>query len=664
MASIQEEIERLRKKIRHHDRAYYILDKPEIADADYDTLFEHLKAIEEKHPEFVTPDSPTQRVPGAALTVFKPFPHPIPLRSLDSLYSLEQIAAFDKRVKKELGQDELEYIVEPKFDGLSIELVYRDGRFAAGGTRGDGETGEDVSENLRTIRSLPLVLETKQQKAPQELRVRAEAILPIKGFVDLNRSMIQAGLEPFANPRNAASGGLRQLDPGMTAKRPLQLLAYDVLSPSPFKTHHEAQNALVAWGFKLDPHRERCRSLGEIEAFYRRMEAERDHLAYEIDGIVIKVNDLAAREQLGFKARSPRYACALKFKPRESITEVLDILVQVGRTGALTPVALLKPVDVGGVTVSRSTLHNMDIVQKLGVRVGDEVRVLRAGDVIPEISEVVHRGQKRPAFKMPTQCPVCGSQVEKEGVAYYCTGAVQCEAQLKKSLIHYASRRAVDIEGLGEKTVDQLVDKKIVHTLIDLYKLNDSALFPLEGFAELSARKLIAAIQEKMQPELHRFVFGLGIRHVGEQIARLLSEHYRSLEKIAAASQEDLVSIASIGPQIAESVARYFHQKTTHALLSGLQALKVRPRPMKEAAAAHAVLSGKSFLFTGELTSMTRDEAREKVEALGGKALASVSKNLDYLVVGANPGSKLDKAQALGISILDEAEFTRMLRRT
>lgn len=664
---ISQEIDTLRRQIREHDYAYYVLDRPTISDAEYDRLFNWLKELESEHPDLVTPDSPTQRVGGAPSKAFKPFPHRIPMRSLDSLYRVDEVAAFDKRIKKELGIDHVDYVAEPKFDGLSMELVYEDGVFVRGGTRGDGTTGEDVTSNLRTIRALPLHLDARALPYPKELHVRAEIILPLSGFTKLNRELMDRGDDPFSNPRNAASGSLRQLDPRITASRPLDLFVYDILYYSTdypaFETHWDSQDALKKWGLKVDPHRKHCHDLSDIQHFYETLESTRDTLPYEIDGVVIKLNSLTYRTQLGYKARSPRYACALKFKPRECVTTVLDITVQVGRTGAITPVALLKPVDVGGVTVSRSTLHNLDIVRKLDVRIGDEVKIARAGDVIPEVIEVVHHARRHPnqPFEIPSRCPVCHSTVEKEGAFYYCTGALICKAQLKQSLIHFASRRAMDIEGLGEKTVTQLVDKGLAHSAADLFSLRKEDLLSLEGFADLSADNLLSAIANRRTPDLPRFVYALGIRHVGEQTALLLAEHFGTIEAIMKTSDDILLSIPSIGPQIAKSIVEYFHQQTTATLLHDFKRHGAWPTPYQAPARDGGALEGKTFLFTGELASMTRTEAEAKVKAYGGTILSSVSKKLNYLVVGENPGSKLAKAQALNTTILDEKMFLKLI---
>ncbi len=665
-AELKEEVERLRDEIRKHDYAYYALNRPTVADAEYDRLFCKLQALEEAHPELVSPDSPTQRVSGEALKAFKPYLHPVSLLSLDSYYEAEQIAAFHKRAAKELGTDAITYTVEPKFDGLSVALFYEDGRFVGGGTRGDGERGEDITAQLRTIRSLPLSLNGEKGKIPKRLRVRGEIILPLDGFTSLNKHMMNRGEDPFANPRNAASGSIRQLDPRVTAERPLNLFAYDLLEASPelpaFSSQWEAEQALADWGFKVETHRRRASELEEILAFHRELEAKRDHLDYEIDGIVIKIDRLDYQKRLGTKARSPRFACALKFKPRSGITPILDIAVQVGRTGALTPVALLKPVDVGGVTVSRSTLHNMDIVEKLDVRVGDTVEIIRAGDVIPEVASVLK--EARPLhthpFSMPLHCPVCGSEVEREGVFYYCTGALLCAAQLKQALRHFSARRTLDIEGLGEKTAAQLVDSGLVKNAADLYRLKREDLLKLEGFAELSADKLLASIKGSKRPPLSRFLFALGIRHVGEEIARILADHYGSLSTLVKAEESDLLTLPGVGPKIAESVALYFRQDTTHSLLNDFASLGLSPQK-SEKNSTKGRLAGQSFLFTGELSAMSRAEAEGRVRALGGKILPSVSPNLNYLVVGEKPGSKLKKAEKLGISRLSEKEFQELL---
>lgn len=660
--SVQSKLQKLRAEIRRHDAAYYIHDKPTVSDAAYDRLFQELKALEAKHPDCITPDSPTQRVGGAPLDFLPKATHKVPMLSLDSLFGEDDIVAFDKRVKKETGLESVEYVAEPKFDGLSMELIYVDGAYQKAITRGDGVIGEEVTQNIRTIRSLPLTLEGKN--IPKEIHFRGEVVLPLKGFEKFNKRLIEKGEEPFANPRNAASGAVRQLDSRVAAERPLDIYLYGVGYASEFKaeTHWQVLEEIQNWGFRSAPFKRICRSVEEILAYHRDLNAERDRLDYEIDGVVVKVNDLSLQEMLGSKSRSPRWALAFKFKPRQEVTRVDDIVVQVGRQGTLTPVAILKPVDVSGVTVSRASLHNLDIVQKLDVRVGDEVQVARAGDVIPEVVAV--HPEKRPKqsaeFEMPSSCPVCAAPVIREGAYFYCTGGYACPAQLKWSILHFASRRAMEIEGLGEETVDLLLTEGLIRNAADLYVLEKEQLLTLEGFKEKKAQNLLDGIEASKTQPLSRFLFGLGIRHVGEEIARILIAHFKNLDRLAEATEDEIQEVQGIGPQIAKSVLAYFGDSKNKKLIRLFEERGLKPK--KEAPVnAEGPLTGKIFVITGELEGMPRSEAQKKIIALGGKVTGSVSKKTSFVVVGENPGSKFDDAQKLGIEILNKEQFLKMV---
>jgi len=659
-------IEELRKLIRHHDYLYYVLNKPEISDAEYDKLMLELKELEEKYPEFITPDSPTQRVGGFPAEEFKTVTHTKPMLSLDSAFTEEDIRRFDERVKRELGVESVEYVAEPKLDGLSVELVYENGVFVRGSTRGDGVNGEDVTENLKTIRAVPLRLR-EGRGVPSLLAVRGEVIMHIDDFEELNKQLIERGEEPLANPRNAAAGSLRRLDPRETAERPLDIFFYEILNIEGVEvdTQWDALNLLREWGLKVNRLIEKCSSIDDAIKYHGWMAEKREKLSYEIDGVVIKVDRLGYHEKLGIKARSPRWAIAYKFPPREEETEIVDIVVQVGRTGALTPVALLKPVDVTGVTVSRATLHNQDFIDQMDVRIGDKVKVARAGDVIPEVVKVLKekRTGKEKKFHIPSRCPVCGSKVVKEGAFYRCTGGLACIAQLKRSIAHYASKGAMDIEGLGRKNVDLLVDSGLVRRLSDLYTLKKEDLLSLPRFAEKSAENLIEGIEKSKNQNLARFIYALGIPNVGEHMARVLAEHFKSLDNLMKASVEDLTSIHEVGPETAESIVSFFREKTNRDEIERMKKLGVKAT-VERVEKKEGLLDGKVFVFTGALKSFSREEAKSLVEELGGRAASSVSRNVDFVVVGENPGSKYDKAKKLGLKIIDEEEFKKMVGRS
>ncbi len=654
----------LKNQIRHHDYLYYVKDCPEISDGEYDRLFRELLDLELKYPDLITSDSPTQRVGAPPLDELGKVPHERPMLSLDSLMNPVEVSAFDQRMKRELETEQIEYTVEPKFDGLSVELVYDHGIFVRGATRGDGTTGEDVTINLRTIRALPLQLQTDSY--PDHLVMRGEVYMRLSDFHALNRRMTEQGDDAFANPRNAAAGSLRQLDSHMAAARPLVVTCYEVMAmtgahPS---THWDELERLAEWGLPVPSLRRRCDTIDQVLAFHRETQEQRDNLPYEIDGVVVKVNRVDWQNRLGMKSRSPRWAVAFKFPPRKEITEIQDIAISVGRTGTLTPLALLKPVEVGGVTISRATLHNADEVARKDIRVGDTVRVERAGDVIPAIAERIPiSGQVRPEpFLMPQHCPICGSAVAREGAYYYCTGQAACPAQLKGVIEHFASKTALNIDGLGKKTVAQLVDHGLVKDLSDLYRLNQQQLLTLEGFAERSSTLLLEAIAKSKTVPLDRFLMGLGIRQIGQHIAKVLAREFGSLDAIMAADQDRFQTIREVGPEISESLVSYFQEQSNRRVIAQLQQLDLsifEPRLPQN----HTSLpfSGKSFVFTGGLSSFSRDEARALVERLGAMVASSVSKKTTYVVAGSDAGSKLEQAHKLGVQILDEEGFKNLI---
>jgi DNA ligase (NAD+) len=655
-------IDALRTEIRRHDHLYYVKSRPEISDSAYDQLFRELTELEAAYPELVTPDSPTQRVGASPLEELKKVRHVRPMLSLDSVASADDVRAFDKRVKRELGVEAVHYTAEPKYDGLSVELVYEDGRFAQGSTRGDGVTGEDVTVNLRTLRSLPLQL---HGNPPPRLVVRGEVFMRLDEFQALNRRITERGEEPFANPRNAASGSLRQLDSRITAARPLFVTCYEVIAMDRLPpTHWEELEAMAEWGFPVSEPRRRYASIEDVIAFHKETEPERDKMAFEIDGLVVKVDRRAWQDALGMKSRSPRWGIAYKFTPRKEITQIQDIVVSVGRTGTLTPLALLKPVEVGGVTISRATLHNADEVARKDVRVGDTVKIERAGDVIPAIAErvPVPGEQRADPFRMPEHCPVCGSAVAREGVYYYCSGQAACPAQMKGAIEHFASKRALNIDGLGRKTVAQLVDQGFVRSLADLYLLTMERLLTLEGFADRSASLLMAAIERSKHAPLERFLLGLGIRQIGEHLARVLARRFGTIEAVMTATRDELLNVHEIGPEIATSLESFFQEQRNREVITRMQALGVQIIPARDTTAGPRPLEGKTFVFTGGLLQFARDEAKERVEQLGGRAATSVSKKTDYLVAGTDPGSKLEEARKLGVRILSEDDFADLIR--
>lgn len=664
---IKERIEQLRNEINYHNYRYYCLNAPVISDAEYDKLFRELKELEEKFPYLITPDSPTQRVGAEPLKEFKKANHKTPMLSLDDAFSHEEIIEFDKKVKRFLGIDEnieIEYTVEPKFDGVSVEIVYENGILINAITRGDGITGEDITNNVKTIKTVPLRFLEAKFPIPKRIDVRAEVIITKKEFLKLNKEQEEKGKIVFANPRNAAAGSLRQLDPRVTAERKLSAFTWGIgyKEGIDFKTHEEILNTLEKWGFRIPPYRKVAKGVDEIIAGLELIESKRHNLEYEIDGAVIKVNSLSFQEKLGWKTRSPRWAIAYKFPPEQATTKVKDIIVSVGRVGTLTPVAILEPVEIGGVTVSRATLHNIDEIKRKDVRIGDYVFVQRAGDVIPEVVKSIpeKRTGNEKNFEMPARCPVCGSEVYRpEGeVAYYCPN-ISCAAQIKEKIFHYASRPAMNIDGLGRKLIDQLVDKKIVKDISDIYSLTEETLASLERMGEKSASNLISAIENSKNTTFSRFLYALGIRYVGEFTAKLLANHFKDIPELKNTTEEELLEIEGIGPEISQSITKFFRDPNNIKTIEKILSAGVTPAPERKG--KEGPLKGKTFIFTGALKSMTRAEAQKLVETSGGKAVSSVSKKVDFVVVGEEPGSKYEKAKELGLKIINEDEFLKMV---
>ncbi|HEX9625971.1 MAG TPA: NAD-dependent DNA ligase LigA [Acidiferrobacterales bacterium] len=664
IAETLERIEELRRRIDEHNYNYYVLDRPVISDAEYDKLLRELQALEAAHPELVTPESPTQRVGAAPLAAFGEVKHKIPMTSMDNAFDEAEAREWDARVRKGLERDEVEYTAEPKFDGASVSLRYEDGRLVRAGTRGDGSVGEDITANVRTIRRVPLKL--RGRGWPKIIEVRGEIVIPKADFERLNRERLENEEHVFANPRNAAAGSLRQLDPRITASRPLSFFPWglgEVDGAIPGK-YSEVVARLQDWGFPVSAYFKTVRGIDACLEFYREMLGRRHDLPFEIDGVVYKVDDLRARQELGYTARAPRWAIAHKLPAQEETTVVEDILASVGRTGVITPVAKLKPVQVGGVTVSNATLHNQDEVERKDVRVGDTVIVRRAGDVIPEVVGVIKEKRPRNARKwhMPDRCPVCGAAVRREEgeAAHRCMGGLYCAAQRRGALLHFASRRAMDIEGLGEKLVDQLVSKAMVKTIADIYKLDKERLADLERMAEKSAQNLIDQIEKSKNTTLPRFLHALGIPEVGEATALALARHFGDLKPLMHADVEALEQVHGIGPNMAEEIATFFKQKHNREVINDLLKAKIHWDKLERPKAGSA-LAGKTFVLTGSLSAMTRDEAKERLIALGAKVAGSVSKKTDYVVVGEEPGSKADKAAELGIAMLDERKFLELI---
>jgi DNA ligase (NAD+) len=656
----------LREMLAQHNHSYYVLDQPSVPDAEYDRLFRELQALEELHPGLRSADSPTQRVGGAPLSAFAPVEHRTPMLSLNNAFSDEELQAFDKRVRDGLKVESVEYACELKFDGLAMSLTYEDGVLVQAATRGDGATGEDVTANVKTIRVIPLRLRT--EKPPRLLEVRGEVLLFRKDFDAIVQRQREAGEKEMVNPRNGAAGSLRQLDPRITAKRPLRFFAYGIGAAEGVElpaTHYGLLDWYATLGLPVCDERTLAQGAEGLLAFYRRIGAQRAQLPYDIDGVVYKVNRVDQQQALGYVSRAPRFAVAHKFPAQEEMTEVLDISVQVGRTGAITPVARLKPVFVGGVTVTNATLHNEDEVRRKDVWRGDQVTVRRAGDVIPEVVMVSEKGPRRDEdyFRMPTHCPACNSEIVRpEGeAAARCTGGLFCPAQRKQALLHFAQRRALDIEGLGEKLVDQLVDAGVVHTPADLFKLGLTSLAELDRMAEKSAQNVLAAIEKAKQTTLARFIYGLGIRQVGESTAKDLARHFGALDPLMAADEARLALVPDVGPVVAASIVQFFRQPHNVEVVEQLRAAGVSWKEGAPETVVNSAIAGKTFVLTGTLPTLSREDAKEMIETQGGKVSGSVSKKTDYVVAGAEAGSKLTKAQELGVNVIDEDGLKQLL---
>ncbi|MFN3234439.1 MAG: NAD-dependent DNA ligase LigA [Gammaproteobacteria bacterium] len=665
MVNDKDRIQTLRKQLAEHNYHYYVLDDPQIPDAEYDRLFRELQGLEEKYPELFTPDSPTQRVGAPPLKSFEEVKHEIPMLSLGNAFNQEELEAFDKRIKDRLKSDEMiEYACEPKLDGVAISLRYENGVFVQAATRGDGFTGEKITENCRTIKSIPLHL--RGDDYPEVLEVRGEVYMPLETFESINRHARENDLKTFANPRNAASGSLRQLDSKVTAGRSLTMYCYGlgIVSTPIGTTHMETMQALKKWGFRVSPEIQFVDNLQDAQVYYEQLLSRREGLGYEIDGIVYKVNRFDLQERLGFVSRAPRWAIAYKFPAAEEMTTLEEVEFQVGRTGALTPVARLKPVHVSGVTVSNATLHNMDEIERKDVRIGDTVIIRRAGDVIPEVVKPIldKRPQHAKKIQPPRHCPVCGSDVERiEGEAVMrCTGGLVCAAQRKEAIKHFASRKAMDIEGLGDKLVEQMVEEGLINNVADVFYLKIEKVATLERMAEKSAKNLIDAIEKSKNTTLPRFLFALGIREVGEATARNLALAFGDLNAVMSASEEDLLNVTDVGPIVAQHVLHFFAQAHNREAIQQMLDAGVVWEKMPVVKRDHP-LANKTFVLTGTLASMTRDEAKQKLLALGAKVSGSVSKKTDYVVVGSDPGSKAQKAQSLGVSTLDEKAFVNLL---
>jgi len=659
---IKEKIEKLRKEIHYHDYKYYVENNPEISDYEYDQLMRELKELEDKYPSLKSPTSPTQRVGGMPVEGFPTVEHSIPMLSLENAYSKEEVREFERRLHRELPGENFQYVVELKIDGVSISLVYEEGELRQGSTRGDGRRGDDITANLKTIHTIPLQL---RKKVGGRIEVRGEIYMTRSGFQELNKKREEEGESLFANPRNAAAGSLKLLDPRITSQRPLNNFIYALSYATEVRippTHKECLEKLREWGFRVNPHFKLCKNMNEVLAYCNFWAKKREDLDYEVDGMVIKVNNIAQQMRLGSTTKNPRWAIASKFQAKQATTTVRDIIVQVGRTGALTPVAVFEPTPLAGTTITRATLHNEDEIRRKDIRIGDTVIIEKGGDIIPQVVKVVEskRSGKERKFSMPKKCPVCGAKVvrlEDEAISR-CIGS-SCPAQLKEKIAHYAQRTAMDIDGLGDKLIEQLVDKKIILDISDLYKLDLSILSSLERMGEKSAQNLLFQIEKSKSQSLGRLIFALGIRYVGVRGARILAENFPSLETLASASLEDLERIPEIGPKTAQSILFFFQEEKNRQLLEklknyGVQMGKVEKRKK-------GPLAEKKFVFTGSLERYSRDKARELVESLGARAVSSVSKKVDYVVAGKNPGSKYEKAKELEVRILNEEEFQELL---
>jgi len=666
--SAKQEIEKLREEIRRHEELYYVQDSPEISDQAYDQLIEQLQVLEQANPNLITPDSPTQRVGGRPAEGFPEVVHRRPMLSLDNSYNIDELRAFDERCRRLADGRQVQYVAELKIDGLSIALHYDNGLLTRGVTRGDGRIGEEVTQNTRTIRAVPLRLRDAASRLGNSVEVRGEVFIPLDVFERTNAEREEQGESRFANPRNAAAGAIRQLDSRLVARRKLDMFAYDLLvgGQKPFPTHWDSLEWLEAAGFRVNPHKARCDSIDEVIDFANKMEARRDDLGYEIDGLVVKVNSTALQDEFGSTQKAPRWAIAYKYPARQASTKVLSIAVQVGRTGALTPVANLEPVFLAGTTVSRATLHNEDEIKRLGLKIGDWVMIEKSGEIIPKVLSVIkskRSGDEKP-FRAPRNCPVCGGAISRpEGEVVARCVAADCPAQLMGRLLHFASRRAMRIEGLGVALAEQLLDANLVHDVGDLYSLTLEQVAALPRMAKKSATNLLAQIEASKTKDLANLIYALGIRHVGDRTAGILAHHFGSLERLAEASVEELDDILEIGLTVAESVRDWFDDDGNRKLCDRLRAAGVKTETEKKAdGESDERFAGKQFVLTGTLASFTRDEARGLIETRGGRVNSSVSKKTDYVIAGEEAGSKLDKAQALGITVIDEEAFKKMLR--
>jgi DNA ligase (NAD+) len=659
--NVLDRVNDLREQIHYHNYRYYRLNDPEISDATYDELFQELQLLEKDYPQLISPDSPTQRVGAEPLEPFTSVSHHRPMLSLESSHEPRILEDFHRRVLETAEETGVNYLIQPKVDGVSVELTYENRRLSRAATRGDGFTGEDITLNIRAIDTIP---KTLSAPAPAFVVVRGEIFMPVESFRKLNEQLITEDMKPFANPRNATSGSLRQLDPAITASRPLELFPFELTNADDlgYRTESDCLTDLKQWGLPIPPEAlDKGSSPQDIEAIHNRYNASRDQLTYEVDGIVVKVDSLPLRARMGARTRTPRWAVAYKFEPRQEVTRLEKLIVQVGRTGKLTPVALLLPVDVGGVTVSRASLHNFGEVERLDVRDGDTVRIQRAGDVIPQVIEVIKPGEPRgEPFLAPDSCPVCQSRVVEEGAYHKCPNRLGCPAQIHGSISHYASRGALDIEGLGEKTINTFLEKGLIKDLATVYKLSKDEIAPLEGFGELSANNLLTAIEDSRKPQLSRFLYGLGIPNVGEKTAADLARHFGTFAAIRNATTAQLLEVEGVGPIVADSVVDFFSNSSVNAELDRLLE-EVIPEALEAAEPAKTELAGKTFVFTGTMEKLSRKEAQGLIETLGGRTGSSVSSKTDYVVHGPGAGSKLEKARELGIQLLDEEEFLELI---